>query len=264
MTGTPFQVRDAVWRDLLALRRGEGPGAEHAWDPAWALYEPIARRRATSFVVAQVGQSLDGRVATVDGDAAPISGPDGFAHLHRLRALADAVIVGAGCVVADDPRLTVREVEGPSPARVVIDPSGRVPAGAKCVAGVGGAILVRAEDCAATEDGASLRLPREADGRLCPRALLAALADRGLRTILVEGGAATIRHFLQAGLVDRLHVTVAPIIIGSGAPGLLLDPVSHLSEALRPRCRVTPLGSDTLFDCAFDRGPVEPSRAPSA
>ncbi len=86
-----------------------------------------------------------------------------------------------------------------------------------------------------------------------PRRLLAALAERSLRTVLVEGGAATIRHFLEAGLVDRLHVTIAPIIIGSGAPGLSLTPISRLSQALRPRCRTIDLGSDMLFDCVFDR-----------
>jgi diaminohydroxyphosphoribosylaminopyrimidine deaminase / 5-amino-6-(5-phosphoribosylamino)uracil reductase len=258
VTASSFRVDEAVWRDLLALRRGETPQRDHGQDPAWTLYEPIARRGGRSFVVAQVGQSLDGRVATVDGDAIPISGADGFAHLHRLRALADAVIVGAGCVLADDPRLTVREVEGPSPVRVVIDPSGRVPPGAKCLSGEGGAILVRAEGGTPVDEPTGLCLPRDGDGRLCPRALLAALARRSLRTILVEGGAATIRHFLQAGLVDRLHVTVAPILIGSGAPGLLLDPISRLSEALRPQCRVMPLGSDTLFDCAFDRVSTDP------
>ncbi|RIY02013.1 RibD family protein [Aureimonas flava] len=248
-----MRVSDGAWRALLALRGGQDAARPSPDDePAWALYEPLARRRRESFVVAQVGQSLDGRVATVDGDAAPISGPDGFAHLHRLRALADAVVVGAGCVVADDPQLTVREVSGPSPVRVLIDPNGRVPADARCLSGEARTILVRARDCRAPAPCETIHLARGEGDRLSPRSLLDALADRGLVHVLVEGGAATIRHFLEAGLVDRLHVSVAPIVIGSGAPGLTLSPVSRLSQALRPRCRTYDLGNDTLFDCAFE------------
>ncbi|WP_279482181.1 dihydrofolate reductase family protein [Aureimonas sp. SK2] len=250
---TALPVSKTVWDALLRMRGGVAED-DFAGDPAWDLYAPLARRSGGSFVVAQVGQSLDGRVATVDGDAAPISGPDGFAHLHRLRALSDAVVVGAGCVVADDPRLTVREVAGPSPVRVIIDPSGRVPAGARSLSGEGITILVRAEECDAPAPCETICLPRGPGGRLCPQALIAALADRGLHHLLIEGGAATIRHFLESGQVDRLHVTIAPIIIGSGAPGLSLQPISHLSQALRPRCRTVDLGSDLLFDCAFDRG----------
>ncbi|WP_294643635.1 RibD family protein [uncultured Aureimonas sp.] len=249
----PVDVSEEVWASLLALRDGGAGDFAHADDPAWSIYEPLARRRGGSFVLAQVGQSLDGRVATVDGDAAPISGPDGFAHLHRLRALSDAVLVGAGCVVADDPRLTVREVSGPSPVRVLIDPSARIPADARCLSPETRTILVRADGCGASTSHETIRLPRGDDGRLCTVALLDALGERGLHHILVEGGAATIRHFLEAGVVDRLHVCIAPIIIGSGAPGLALAPISKLSGALRPQTRVFALGSDTLFDCAFDR-----------
>src|SRR5580658_10723809 len=82
-------------------------------------------------VVGQFGQSLDGRVATESGHSHFINGPAGLAHLHRLRALVDAVVVGVGSALADDPQLTVRRVAGPHPARVVIDPRGRLPATAR-------------------------------------------------------------------------------------------------------------------------------------
>ena len=85
-------------------------------------------------VVGQFGQSIDGRIATVTGHSKYINGTAGLAHLHRLRALVDAVVVGIGTAVADDPQLTVRRVAGPSPARVVIDPSGRLPATARLLA----------------------------------------------------------------------------------------------------------------------------------
>src|SRR5207253_8868900 len=84
--------------------------------------------------VGQLGQSLDGRVATETGHSHYINGPAGLNHLHRLRALVDAVVVGIGTALADDPQLTVRRVAGPQPARVVIDPRGRLPSGAKLLA----------------------------------------------------------------------------------------------------------------------------------
>src|ERR1700724_2841335 len=85
-------------------------------------------------VVGQFGQSLDGRVATESGHSHYINGPAGLAHLHRLRALVDAVVVGVGTALADDPQLTVRHVAGPNPARIVIDPRGRIAAGARLFA----------------------------------------------------------------------------------------------------------------------------------
>src|ERR1700745_1197533 len=85
-------------------------------------------------VVGQIGQSIDGRIATVTGHSKYINGPAGLAHLHRLRALVDAVRVGIGTAVADDPQLTVRRVAGPSPARIVLDPRGRLPPDARVLA----------------------------------------------------------------------------------------------------------------------------------
>ena len=82
-------------------------------------------------VVGQCGQSIDARIATPTGHSHYINGEAGLVHLHRLRALVDAVVVGVGTAIKDDPLLTVRRVEGPSPARVIVDPSGRLPPGAR-------------------------------------------------------------------------------------------------------------------------------------
>src|ERR1700754_3479338 len=96
--------------------------------PWEALFGPLRAGRADSLmVVGQLGQSLDGRIATETGHSHYVNGPSGLAHLHRLRALVDAVVVGVGTALADDPQLTVRRVSGPQPARVVIDPNGRLP-----------------------------------------------------------------------------------------------------------------------------------------
>jgi diaminohydroxyphosphoribosylaminopyrimidine deaminase/5-amino-6-(5-phosphoribosylamino)uracil reductase len=213
------------------------------------LYAPLARG---AFVLGQLGQSLDGRIATPTGHSRTISGAAAIAHLHRLRALADAVVVGIGTVLADDPQLTVRAVPGRNPARVVIDPGGRLPAAARVLADEG-------TPCIAVQTAAHSRparmtvltLPSVA-GQIDPHALVAALAARGYRRLLIEGGGKTVSRFLAAGALTRLHVCVAPVVIGSGPTGLCLPPIAHMDEAMRPRCRTHLLGDDVLFDIAFE------------
>jgi diaminohydroxyphosphoribosylaminopyrimidine deaminase/5-amino-6-(5-phosphoribosylamino)uracil reductase len=202
-------------------------------------------------VIAQLGQTLDGRIATVTGASQYISGREALKHLHRLRASVDAVVVGVGTAIADDPQLTVRHVEGPSPRRVVIDPQGRMPAGLRMLTDGAGPVLSICGPKAATPEGVeALRLAPDSEGRFEPADIVAALAARGLRRILVEGGAETLARFLDAGSVDLLHVLVAPMILGSGKPGIRLRPVERLSDALRPRTVVHVLpDGDVLFAC---------------
>jgi diaminohydroxyphosphoribosylaminopyrimidine deaminase/5-amino-6-(5-phosphoribosylamino)uracil reductase len=248
-------VSPYVWRRLLDLAGDRSVDAEPpaaAGDPAWSLYEPVARRRGRPFVMAQIGQSLDGRVATPSGDARDISGPDGLVHLHRLRALADVVVVGVGTAVADDPRLTVRLADGPNPVRAVIDPHGRLPADRLMLHdGAARTLVIQGMDVAVRAGVETIRLP--SDGGLDPKAIVAALAERGLVNLLVEGGADTIGRFFAAGALDRLHVAVSPLLIGSGPAGFRLGPVERLDQAIRPRTTAYDLGTDVLFDCALER-----------
>ena len=207
------------------------------------------------FVVAQLGQSLDGRIATPTGESRWINKDAALDHVHRLRANVDAVLVGVGTVIADDPILNVRRVKGRNPARVVIDPKGRIPPRARCLHGGDGCrrIVVRGKDVAAPalpHDVEVIALDRDAAGKFCPRATVAALFASGLKRILVEGGAWTVSEFINARAVDRLHMLVAPVILGSGKTGLSLTPIDRLSDALRPTARVFPLADgDVLFDC---------------
>jgi riboflavin-specific deaminase-like protein len=207
-------------------------------------------------VVAQIGQSLDGRVATASGDSKYINGAAALDHLHRVRAQVDAVVVGVGTVVADDPQLTVRRVAGRSPARVVIDPRGRMPEGAQWLVDDGARrCVIRAEGGDTLASTGVETIDVTSDGsRLCPRAIVAALGRRGFARILVEGGPGTISGFLEAGALDRLHVLVAPVLIGSGRAALDLAPIPALADALRPACCVYPLaGGEALFDCDLRR-----------
>jgi diaminohydroxyphosphoribosylaminopyrimidine deaminase / 5-amino-6-(5-phosphoribosylamino)uracil reductase len=231
-------------------------GFAAARDQSSAMLAPLLNADPSRpFVVAQLGQSLDGRIATPTGESRWINKDAALDHVHRIRANVDAVLVGVGTVVADDPILNVRRVPGRNPARVVIDPKGRIPITARCLDGTDGCrrLVIRAEGISALALPAGVEiisLPCDVDGKLDPRATVAALFARGIKTMLIEGGAWTVSEFINAGAVDRLHVLVAPVILGSGKSGLSLKPIDRLSEALRPTARVFPLADgDVLFDC---------------
>ena len=227
------------------------------------LYLPLQLR--ADLVIAQAGQSLDGRIATPTGHSHYVTGSADIRRLHRLRALVDAVVVGAGTVAADDPRLTVRAIEGPNPVRVVIDPQGRLDASravfsdraaptitlrrrAGTAARRGPAPGDGRATAAGPPAGEVVELPATPSGAIAPGDIVRALRERGHRRLLIEGGGITVSRFLDAGLVDRLHVAVAPLVIGSGPAAFALAPIRTLDEALRPVCRIFRLGADVLFD----------------
>ena len=182
------------------------------------------------WVVAKYATSLDGRIATRTGDSRWITGPEARAAGHRLRHETDAILVGVGTVVADDPALTVRldasalGDEAPRhPRPVVIDPTGRVPLdcrlldgslGTRPVVVVGDDVDPGTRDRIAARGAAVVPLGRDGAGRIDPADVLRALAALGVRTVLVEGGADTHGAFADAGLVDEVAAFVAPIVIG--------------------------------------------------
>jgi riboflavin-specific deaminase-like protein len=211
-----------------------------------------------------LGQSLDGCIATASGDSYYVTGPDNVRHLHRLRALSAAVVVGAGTVARDDPQLTVRQVEGPNPVRVVLDPAARLDARRRVFTdGAAPTFVVHAAglEAAAPGNAAILRVPVEA-GRLRLDVLLERLHERGWSPVFVEGGGATVSGFLEAGLLDRLHVAIASLLTGSGRPGLSLPARERIADCLRPAHRVFTMGGDVLFDCDL-RSPAPPPSGPS-
>ena len=214
------------------------------------IYLPLQVRGA--LVIGQLGQSLDGRIATESGLSHFVTGPEDIDRLHRVRAIVDAVLVGAGTVDADDPELTVRRVDGENPVRVVLDPSGRLESNRRIFNdGRAHTIVIHHDESVGSEqmgEAEILRVPGTSPHNIDLEVLLKKLSFRGLRRILVEGGGLTVSHFLQAGLLDRLHVTVAPLLIGSGRPSLTLDPVPTLEEVPRYPCRQFCLGKDVLFD----------------
>jgi len=253
-------MADAVEPDNPGGNAGAWPtipsrfrACELALPAPWeARFGPLRRGAVDRLVVVgQIGQSIDGRIATVTGHSKYINGPAGLAHLHRLRALVDAVLIGIGTAVADDPLLTVRRCAGPSPARVVLDPRGRLPPTAKVLTADGTRRLV------VTAEGVAPRLPAGVEivgipasgGEIAPADILAALAERGFARILIEGGAHTVSRFIAAGCLDRLHVMVAPIMLGAGQAGVTLQPITTADQALRAPMQAHLIGEEVLLDC---------------
>jgi diaminohydroxyphosphoribosylaminopyrimidine deaminase/5-amino-6-(5-phosphoribosylamino)uracil reductase len=248
-------------------RSRNGSGAASSWAPVpttfrspnrslprpWEhIFGPLRHGQIDDLVgVGQCGQSIDARIATASGHSHYINGEPGLIHLHRLRALVDAVVIGVGTAIADDPQLTVRRVEGPNPARVVIDPKGRLPSSARLLAadGTRRVVVSAVEAPAALPAGVEVVPLPAREGQLAPAAIVAALAALGFRRILIEGGADTVSRFVAAHCLDRLHVLVAPIILGAGRSSLTLPPIERLDEAMRATMRVHNLGGDVLLDC---------------
>src|SRR6185437_13849343 len=181
----------------------------------------------------------------------------------------DAVVVGAGTVSADNPRLTTRLVAGSNPVRVILDPGCRLRA-ALSVFNDPEAQTLRV--CAAGKRAPERRLgPAEsplevpADGAdLDLNELLVQLRARGYWRVLIEGGGVTVSSFLKAGLVDRLHLAIAPVLIGDGRPAVRLPPHLRLRDCLRMRHRIYRSGNDILYDCDL-RSPADasPGSAPA-
>lgn len=255
-----------AWDRLLTVRTAaDAAGAgltstPHGWrwrQPATPeatqlaeLYVPLCLA-GPRHAFAQLGQSLDGAIATRTGDAVYVTGEEDRLHLHRMRALADAVVVGVDTVRTDDPQLTVRACAGGNPVRVVLDHRGRA-AQQRRVFTDGSAPTLWVLGCADDDVTGSghleiLRLPCDDTG-FAPDQLLAALAGRGLGRVLVEGGGVTVSRFLVAGVLQRLYVTVAPLIIGDGVPGLKFPGTARMRDALRAPARRFALGEDTLFE----------------
>src|ERR1700682_1789084 len=243
---------------LLAWRRGSGwetmlPAGD-ARRALIDLYLPICSATAARpITIGHLGQSLDGFIATHAGESRWVTGEQNILHLHRLRALCDAVVVGAGTVAADDPQLPTRLVPGPSPLRVVFDPTRRLTQAYRVFSDASAPTLyVCARSLISAGEshvGRATIVPLdEADGVDVVK-LLRVLRERGCRRIFVEGGGVTVSACLEANLLDRLQMAIAPLIIGDGRPAIRLPARATLGDCHRPRYRVFRMGGDVLFDC---------------
>jgi 3,4-dihydroxy 2-butanone 4-phosphate synthase/GTP cyclohydrolase II len=236
---------DGGWSQLLAGRVPVGGELAERYGPLVAA--------GAGLVVAQLGQSLDGFIAARTGDACFVTGAADRAHLHRLRALMDAVVVGVGTVIADDCQLTVRAVSGSNPVRVILDPQARVPRRAHVLTADDAPTLwIVAADVGTRPVRSHVEIVQLPVGGLergfAPADVVAELAGRGLGRVLVEGGGITVSRFLSAGVLDRLFVTTAPLLVGDGVPGLRFHGRDRLADALRAPSRHFTLGDDVCME----------------
>ena len=224
-------------------------------DEAGRLIEAFAKHSSTGlpFVTAKYAMSLDGKIAARSGDSKWISGEESREFAHLLRARSDAIMVGINTVLADDPQLTARDASGNAnerqPLRVVLDSHGRMPGDARMLSAVGETLVVTRRGLTWMNrmdriEGGSTSSPRAEyvdmkgdDGLVDLRALLSALGERDVTSVLVEGGGATIGALFDLKLVDKVVAFVAPVIIGGDEA---ISPVggigiARMEEALRLR-----------------------------
>lgn len=196
------------------------------------------------YVSLKLALSLDGRIATRTGASKWVTGAEARARVHLLRAAHDAIAVGVGTAIADDPRLTVRDAPGKSPLRVVFDTKLRLSAHSRLVATAADVPtwIVCSEDAPSSNEEALvvrgvevMRAPSSTEGRIDPVAALKLLASRGVVTLLVEGGAELAGSMLAGRLADELHAFIAPILLGPrGRPGAV-DWAGPATPAEAPR-----------------------------
>ncbi|HID06029.1 MAG TPA: bifunctional diaminohydroxyphosphoribosylaminopyrimidine deaminase/5-amino-6-(5-phosphoribosylamino)uracil reductase RibD, partial [Armatimonadetes bacterium] len=205
------------------------------------------------FVTLKYAQSLDGRIATSTGDSRWISSERARRFAHRLRAVHDAVLVGIGTVLADDPQLTVRMIKGRNPLRVIIDSHLRIPQEAKVLQGDAPTLIATAS-VAPKEKAQALRqmgieVVEVGGERVELSRLLKELASRGVLSLLVEGGQGVITSFLREGLADELVVIVAPLLIGRGVEAIGDLGVRTLREAKTLRgVKLRRIGQDWVLE----------------
>ena len=212
------------------------------------LLGAVRPSEAKPYVVVKYAQTLDGRIATSSGDSRWISGEEERRVSHALRASCDAVLVGVGTVLTDDPQLTVRMVPGASPIRVVLDSTLRIPDRSRLLVDDAATTIV-------TTDSSPVERRDEIRGKGVfldelaefSRPALEALRRSGIRSLLVEGGARVITSFLSLGLADRLIVGIAPRVLGSGTDAVSDLGVREVSNSLRIERRAVHLAGDDVL-----------------
>jgi riboflavin-specific deaminase-like protein len=221
----------------------------HEVDPA-----SIPARRP--LVTVHYAQTIDGRIASRTGDARWVSGDRSLRLAHELRAAHDAVLVGIGTVLADDPRLTVRLVPGDAPLRIVIDSRLRIPLEANVLKTADARTIIATTPHASEERAAAirargarvLRAKADADGQVDLSDVLARLRAEGIRSLLIEGGRGIITTALREGLVDRLTVCIAPKVIGEGIAAVGDLHIDRLRDAMTfERAGFIAYGDDVVF-----------------
>ena len=230
-----------------------------AWIAPWAKHITLG----LPYVSLKLALSLDGRIATRTGESKWVTGPDARAKVHLLRSRSDGIAIGIGTALADDPRLTVRDTPGDSPLRIVFDTKLRLPTGARLVltarevptlvlCGIDASVSAEEELLAAGVE--CVRCPVSAEGRLDVLAALRSLAQRGIVSLMVEGGAELAGSLLAGRYADELHVFVAPILLGPRGRAGAVDWAGPDTPQMAPR--IASPAWELVGNDAYVHGPI--------
>lgn len=257
-SGGAYTLR-AAGVDVAGGLLGEEAAAVNA---AWLT----SVRKGRPYVRWKYAATLDGRIAAADGTSRWITSAEARADVHRLRAEADAVVVGSGTLTADDPHLAVRGIDGATqPLRVVVDTRARTTAGVRVLDDAAPTLIAVGKDADTSHLTATgvdvVRLPYAPQGRgVDVAALLAELLARGVRSVLLEGGPTLAGAFVAAGYIDTVTAYLAPALLGAGPAVLTGGGISTIAQALRldvtgvdrlgPDLRVTAVPAATVASAA--------------
>ena len=208
------------------------------------------------YVTLKFAQTLDGKIAAIDGSSKWISSPESRKFTHKLRAKNDGILVGVGTILTDDPALTVRLVKGRTPARIVVDGRLRTPLGARVVRDKNTArtIIVTSSSSSQRKRGRLkelgveiIVLPVSKGGNIDLRKIISILYKKGIKRILVEGGSRVITSFLKAGLADRIVMILSPKILGKGIESIGDIGIRNIKSALKLRLKdIKRIGEDIV------------------
>ena len=205
---------------------------------------PILRKNK-KLVIAQIGQSIDGRIALNNGNSHYINNPKSIIYLHCLRSISDAIIVGSNTIKKDDPLLTTRKIKGTNPKRIIIDGSLSLNNKYKIFNDGNENIIF-------TKSNKNIRLNNSTIIRLkeknFTKNLITQLKKLKYKYILVEGGSKTISELINNKYIDILQFMIAPILIGSGINSLNLKEISNLNKAIRPKSNFNELENEIIVN----------------
>ena len=205
---------------------------------------PILRKNK-KLVIAQIGQSIDGRIALNNGNSHYINNPKSIIYLHCLRSISDAIIVGSNTIKKDDPLLTTRKIKGTNPKRIIIDGSLSLNNKYKIFNDGNENIIF-------TKSNKNIRLNNSTIIRLkeknFTKNLITQIKKLKFKNILVEGGSKTISELINNKYIDILQFMIAPILIGSGINSLNLKEISNLNKAIRPKHNFNELENEIIVN----------------
>lgn len=200
------------------------------------------------FYIGQIGQSLDGKIALLNGNSHYINDKNSISYLHSLRSICDAVVVGVNTIRKDDPLLTTRAIKGPNPQRIIIDPSLKLTNKYQVFKdGMPNIIFTHSKLNKKFNNTQIYKLPE----RNFTNLIYQNINRLGYKLVLVEGGSKTISKFLENRLLNIMQFIIAPTIIGSGINSINIEPITNLKNVIRTKNNIYKFGKEIIVSLEF-------------